>query len=80
MVFKTPIQKAIQKPTNSARSTVDEVGMFVFTSMITLIVTYHGLDSARKLWVMRAEAGEKIESYFRKKKEALEAEKAVSIK
>lgn len=76
MSLKSPISK----PARPARTTTDKIGMCVFASMITLIVTYHGLDSARKLWVMGGEAEEKIEAYFRKKKEAVEAEKAATIK
>lgn len=57
----------------------DKIGKVVFSSMISCIVLYHGLDSACKLYKMGAEAGEKISNFFNKKKEAKDVMKAATI-
>jgi hypothetical protein len=74
MALKSPVAK------NPAMSATDKIGRVVFASMVTCIVTYHGLDSLRKLYGMGNEVNAKISAYFDKKKAEVEAEKAASIK
>lgn len=71
------LNKTPEKP---ALSLNEKAGRYVFASMISCIVMYHGIDSGRKLYKMGNEVGTKIGKFFSKKKEEKETVKAATLK